>query len=117
MEELDILRGDRLLIKGKKRMDTVCTALADDLCDQPKILMNKVVSHRKEILLNDPPGTGESEQNLRKAFEEAEKNAPAIVLLMILIPLLPNVRNWWGNGETNRFTTTDSYGWARCSFI
>ncbi|KAJ6374053.1 hypothetical protein OIU78_029708 [Salix suchowensis] len=43
MEQLDILSGDRLLVKGKKRKDTVCMDLADDRCDKPKILMNKFV--------------------------------------------------------------------------
>ncbi|KAI8011922.1 Copper-transporting ATPase HMA4 [Camellia lanceoleosa] len=31
------------LIQGKKRNDTICIALADDTCDQPKIRMNNVV--------------------------------------------------------------------------
>ena len=43
MEQLDIFRRDNLLIKGKKRRGTVCTALADDSCDQSKIMMNKIV--------------------------------------------------------------------------
>ncbi|CAL5370113.1 unnamed protein product [Camellia sinensis] len=31
------------LIQGNKRNDTICIALADDTCDQPKIRMNNVV--------------------------------------------------------------------------
>ncbi|KAL9381151.1 hypothetical protein Peur_026808 [Populus x canadensis] len=53
MEQLDIFRGDNLLIKGKKRRDTVCIALADDRCDQPKILMNKVVRSNLRVRLGD----------------------------------------------------------------
>jgi transitional endoplasmic reticulum ATPase len=53
MEQLDIFRGDNLLIKGKKRRDTVCTALADDRCDQSKILMNKVVRSNLRVRLGD----------------------------------------------------------------
>ena len=53
MEQLDIFRGDKLLIKGKKRRDTVCIALADDRCDQPKILMNKVVRSNLRVRLGD----------------------------------------------------------------
>ncbi|KAL0316220.1 UNVERIFIED_CONTAM: Cell division control protein 48D [Sesamum radiatum] len=37
MEKLQLFRGDTILIKGKKRKDTVCIALADDTCDEPKI--------------------------------------------------------------------------------
>ncbi|CAK7345808.1 unnamed protein product [Dovyalis caffra] len=43
MEQLQIFRGDTLLIKGKNRKDTVFIALADDRCEQNKILTNKVV--------------------------------------------------------------------------
>lgn len=33
-----------LVFKGKKkRKDTICTTLADDTCEEPKIRMNKVV--------------------------------------------------------------------------
>ena len=46
MDELKIFKGDTVLLKGKKRKDTVCIALAvedgDDLTDD-KIRMNKVV--------------------------------------------------------------------------
>ncbi|KAJ6293752.1 hypothetical protein OIU76_021918 [Salix suchowensis] len=47
MEQLDILGGDILLVKGKKRKDTVCMDLADDRCDKPKILINKFVRSRR----------------------------------------------------------------------
>ena len=30
MEKLNLFRGDTILIKGKKRKDTICMALADD---------------------------------------------------------------------------------------
>ena len=46
MDELKIMKGDTVLLKGKKRRDTVCICLsvedADDLPDD-KIRMNKVV--------------------------------------------------------------------------
>lgn len=42
MEELKMFRGDTVLIKGKKRHDTVCLALHDEACAENKILMNKV---------------------------------------------------------------------------
>ncbi|CAE8616257.1 unnamed protein product [Polarella glacialis] len=43
MEELNLFRGDNVLIKGKKRKDTVCIVLADDNLDDGKIRLNKVV--------------------------------------------------------------------------
>ena len=36
MEELQLFRGDTVLVKGKKRKDTVCIVLADDACDDGK---------------------------------------------------------------------------------
>ncbi|KAJ6958662.1 hypothetical protein NC653_040343 [Populus alba x Populus x berolinensis] len=61
MEQLDIFRRDNLLIKGKKRRGTVCTALADDSCDQSKILMNKIVRSNLRVRLGDMFGAGMSE--------------------------------------------------------
>ena len=53
MEELQLFRGDTVLIKGKKRKDTVCIVLADDTCDEGKIRMNKVVRKNLRIRLGD----------------------------------------------------------------
>ncbi|XP_020253671.1 cell division control protein 48 homolog D-like [Asparagus officinalis] len=35
MEKLQLFRGDTILLKGKKRKDTVCIALADETCEEP----------------------------------------------------------------------------------
>ncbi|XP_058082886.1 cell division control protein 48 homolog D-like [Magnolia sinica] len=43
MDKLQLLRGDTILIKGGKKRNTICIALADDKCGEPKILMSKVV--------------------------------------------------------------------------
>ena len=52
MDELKIFKGDTVLMKGKKRKDTVCIALAveenDNLPDD-KIRMNKSVKLSKVI--------------------------------------------------------------------
>ena len=40
-------------IQGKKRKDTICIALADDTCDEPKIRMNKVVRSNLRVRLGD----------------------------------------------------------------
>ncbi|CAI9268062.1 unnamed protein product [Lactuca saligna] len=53
MEKLQLFRGDTILIKGKKRKDTICIALADDTCEEPKIRMNKVVRTNLRVRLGD----------------------------------------------------------------
>lgn len=40
-------------VQGKKRKDTICIALADDTCDEPKIRMNKVVRSNLRVRLGD----------------------------------------------------------------
>lgn len=42
-----------LVLQGKKRKDTVCIALADDSCEEPKIRMNKVVRSNLRVRLGD----------------------------------------------------------------
>ena len=42
-----------MLLKGKKRKDTVCIVLADDTCDAGKIRMNKVVRKNLRVRLGD----------------------------------------------------------------
>ncbi|KAG0484394.1 hypothetical protein HPP92_008473 [Vanilla planifolia] len=53
MEKLQLFRGDTILLKGKKRKDTICIALADDTCEEPKIRMNKVVRSNLRVRLGD----------------------------------------------------------------
>ncbi|XP_077244236.1 cell division cycle protein 48 homolog [Tasmannia lanceolata] len=53
MDKLQFFRGDTVLIKGKKRKDTVCIVLVDDLCEEPKIRMNKVVRANLRVRLGD----------------------------------------------------------------
>jgi len=43
MEELQMFRGETVLIKGKRRKDTVALVVGGDDCDVAKIQMNKVV--------------------------------------------------------------------------
>ena len=52
MEELQLFRGDTVLIKGKRRKDTVCIVLADETCDLGKVRMNKCV--RKNLKVRPP---------------------------------------------------------------
>ncbi|KAK6163391.1 hypothetical protein DH2020_000255 [Rehmannia glutinosa] len=53
MEKLQLFRGDTILIKGKKRKDTVCIALADETVEEPKIRMNKVIRTNLRVRLGD----------------------------------------------------------------
>ena len=41
------------VLQGKKRKDTICIALADDSCEEPKIRMNKVVRSNLRVRLGD----------------------------------------------------------------
>eukprot|EP00397_Hematodinium_sp_SG-2012_P066199 GEMP01098412.1.p1 GENE.GEMP01098412.1~~GEMP01098412.1.p1 ORF type:complete len:126 (+),score=47.75 GEMP01098412.1:321-698(+) len=53
MEELNLFRGDNVLIKGKKRKDTVCIVLADEGLEDSKLRMNKVVRKNLRVRLGD----------------------------------------------------------------
>lgn len=53
MEKLQLFRGDTVLLKGKKRRDTVCIVLSDETVDENKIRMNKVVRKNLRVRLGD----------------------------------------------------------------
>lgn len=53
MDALQLFRGDTVLLKGKKRKDTVCIVLAEDSCDEHKVRMNKVVRNNLRVRLGD----------------------------------------------------------------
>jgi len=53
LEELSLFRGDTVLLKGKKKHDTVCIAIADEETDDSKIRMNKVVRKNLRVKLGD----------------------------------------------------------------
>jgi transitional endoplasmic reticulum ATPase len=53
MEQLELFRGDTVLIKGKKGKDTVCIVLADETCDDTNVRMNKVVRKNLRVRLAD----------------------------------------------------------------
>ncbi|KAK9153936.1 hypothetical protein Sjap_001416 [Stephania japonica] len=50
---MQLLISDDIYIKGKKIKDTICIALADDTCEEPKIRMNKVVRSNLRVRLGD----------------------------------------------------------------
>ena len=53
MNELNIMRGDSIMIKGKKRRDTVCITLVDNELEDGKIRLNKVVRKNLKVRLGD----------------------------------------------------------------
>ncbi|KAI0567001.1 transitional endoplasmic reticulum ATPase [Gracilaria domingensis] len=53
MDELGLFRGDTVLLKGKKRRDTVCIVLADDECEDVRIRCNRVVRNNLRVRLGD----------------------------------------------------------------
>lgn len=53
MEELQLFRGDTVLVKGRKRRDTVCIVLADETCEDAKIKCNRVVRNNLRVRLGD----------------------------------------------------------------
>ena len=53
MEELNLFRGDNVMVKGKKRKDTVCIVLADEDLEESKVRMNKVIRKNLRVRLGD----------------------------------------------------------------
>ncbi|CAK4080287.1 unnamed protein product [Aphanomyces euteiches] len=53
MEELQLFRGDTVLIKGKLGRESICIVLQDDSCDDANIRMNKVVRKNLKVRLGD----------------------------------------------------------------
>ncbi|CAB3404410.1 unnamed protein product [Caenorhabditis bovis] len=53
MDELGLFRGDNVVIKGKKRRETVAIVLASDTCANEKIKMNRVVRNNLRSRLGD----------------------------------------------------------------
>jgi len=53
METLQLFRGDTVLVKGKKRKDTVLIVLADDDLDEGSARINRVVRHNLRVKYGD----------------------------------------------------------------
>ncbi|KAL0225612.1 hypothetical protein P9112_012936 [Eukaryota sp. TZLM1-RC] len=56
IEALQFFQGDTVLIKGKRRKDTVCILLRDDTVDPKKIRMNRVVRNNLRVRVADVVG-------------------------------------------------------------
>ena len=53
MDELQLFRGDTVLLKGKRRKETVCIVLSDENVPNEKIRMNRVVRQNLRLRLSD----------------------------------------------------------------
>ena len=53
METLQLFRGDTVLVKGKKRRDTVLIVLADDDLDDGSARVNRVIRHNLRVKHGD----------------------------------------------------------------
>jgi len=53
IDEMGLFRGDTVLLKGKRRKDTVCIIMADDNCDNEKIKMNSIVRNNLHVKIGD----------------------------------------------------------------
>lgn len=50
---MKLFKGDPVLVKGKKRKETVCIALVDNNMENERIRMNKVVRNNLRVRLGD----------------------------------------------------------------
>ena len=53
MDELQLFRGDTVLLKGKRRRETVCIVLSDDTVTDDKIRINRCVRNNLRVRLGD----------------------------------------------------------------
>ncbi|XP_025408835.1 transitional endoplasmic reticulum ATPase TER94 isoform X2 [Sipha flava] len=53
MDELQLFRGDTVLLKGKRRKESVCIVLSDETCPDEKVRMNRVVRNNLRVRISD----------------------------------------------------------------
>ncbi|PIA29239.1 hypothetical protein AQUCO_06100031v1 [Aquilegia coerulea] len=53
MDKLQFFIGDSILLKGKRRKNTICIVIEDEECEEHKIRMNKVVRANLRVRLGD----------------------------------------------------------------
>ncbi|KAJ2230741.1 AAA ATPase cdc48 [Coemansia sp. RSA 485] len=53
LDKLNLFRGDTILVKGKKRKDTVLIVLPDETCEDNKIRLNRVARNNLRTRLGD----------------------------------------------------------------
>jgi len=53
LEELELFRGDTVMLKGRRRKETVAICLADDACPDGQIMMNRVTRNNLRVKTGD----------------------------------------------------------------
>jgi transitional endoplasmic reticulum ATPase len=53
MDELQLFRGDTVVLKGKQRKETVCIVLSDEAVSDEKIRINRCVRSNLRVRLGD----------------------------------------------------------------
>ncbi|KAJ8283500.1 hypothetical protein COCON_G00023500 [Conger conger] len=53
MEELQLFRGDTVVLRGRKRRQTVCIVLTDETCAEERVRMNRVTRNNLRVRLGD----------------------------------------------------------------
>ena len=53
MDELQLFRGDSVLLKGKRRKETVCIILSEEGLSDEKIRINRIVRNNLRVRLGD----------------------------------------------------------------
>ncbi|KAJ8390764.1 hypothetical protein AAFF_G00101440 [Aldrovandia affinis] len=52
-EQLQLFRGDTVVLRGKKRRQTVCIVLTDETCAEERVRMNRVTRNNLRVRLGD----------------------------------------------------------------
>lgn len=52
-DELQLFRGDTVVLRGRKRRQTVCIVLTDDTCGDDRIRVNRVTRNNLRVRLGD----------------------------------------------------------------
>lgn len=52
-DELQLFRGDTVVLRGKKRRQTVCIVLTEDTCGGDRIRVNRVTRNNLRVRLGD----------------------------------------------------------------
>lgn len=52
-DELQLFRGDTVVLRGRKRRQTVCIVLTDDTCGNDRIRVNRVTRNNLRVRLGD----------------------------------------------------------------
>ena len=68
MDELELFRGDSVLLKGKKRKETVCIVLSDDTVSTDRIRMNRLVFEKGYLHTTMSQIPGSRQKNCRNLY-------------------------------------------------